>query len=133
MYEDDYEYDGYGADGYGAYDPPDDDATLWAMLAHLLTLTSFIGVPLASFLAPLLVLLVKGKEHEFIDYHARESLNFQISVFINILIAALLSVILIGIPILLALIIMDVVCTIKAGIAARNGDYYEYPWTYRFL
>lgn len=128
MIDDDYDYDEYGAN-----EPLDEDTTLWAMLAHLLTFIGWVGIPFGNFLGPLVVLLVKGKESSFVDYHAKEALNFQISIFVYLIIAALLCIILIGIPILLALIIIDLVCTIKAAIRARNGEYYEYPWTFRLI
>ena len=129
---DDYdEYDDYGE--YGGYEPLDDDTTLWAMLAHLSTFVGLIGIPLGNFLGPLLILLIKGKEHSFIDYNAKEALNFQISMFVYIMVSALLSIILIGLPFLFLFLITDIVCTIIAAIRARNGETYQYPWTFRLL
>ena len=125
------EYDEYG-ESYGQ-DPLDDDTTLWAMLAHLSTFVGWIGIPFGNFLGPFVVLMVKGKESEFVRQHAKEALNFQISMFVYAIVSALLTIILIGIPMLIILLIVALVCTIKAAIAARAGEHYEYPMKFRLL
>src|SRR5579862_5667026 len=52
-----------------------------ALLAHLLgLLISFFVDPLFAFAGPLIVLLVKGKESPFVRHHAKEALNYQITV-----------------------------------------------------
>ena len=68
-----------------------------AMLSHVLAFfTSFIG--------PLVIFLVKKDESKFISNHAKESLNFQITLLIiSYIIGVVLSLILIGIVVLLAL------------------------------
>jgi uncharacterized Tic20 family protein len=48
-------------------------------------------------------------------------------------IAAILCIILIGIPILIALWIMNTVFVIIASIRASEGKFYRYPITIRFL
>ena len=48
-------------------------------------------------------------------------------------IAAILCIILIGIPILIALWVMNTVFVIIASIRASEGKLYRYPFTIRFL
>jgi uncharacterized Tic20 family protein len=55
--------------------PPTSDEKTMALLAHVLTFVFPI-------LAPLVIYLVKKDESSFVAYHAKESLNFQISLFI---------------------------------------------------
>ncbi len=112
----------------------DSDVTFWAMMCHL---SSFAGIvcpiPFINVLAPLIVWMVKRDEHPFIDDNGREVINFQISLAIYTFVAAILCVILIGFPMLLVLWIVDIVATIKAALRARDGYFYEYPMTIRFL
>ena len=56
----------------------------WALAAHigpLLVLLFTAGY--LSFLVPLIILLVKGDESRFVGHHARQSLNFQLTLFIG--------------------------------------------------
>src|SRR6266496_3240307 len=64
------------------YIPTSDEKTL-AILSHILTLV-------APILAPLIIYLVKKNESRFVEWHAKESLNFQITVAIIIIILFLL-------------------------------------------
>src|SRR5918993_120793 len=82
-------YGGGGSTGYpGPYvgAAPDQNARTWGMLAHLSALVaSVIGLPFAG---PLIVWLMKKQEHPFIDDQGKESLNFQITVMIALLVIA---------------------------------------------
>jgi uncharacterized Tic20 family protein len=86
-----------------------------------------------GFLAPLLVLLVKGKESPFVRRHAVESLNFQISLLIYLIASGILVLLIIGIFLLIALGIFALVVIILATIAASNGQDYRYPLTIRLI
>lgn len=104
----------------------------WALFAHLGTLVGYtIGV--GNFIVPLVIWLSKKEESDFITQHAKESLNFQLSVFIYMIVAGLLSIVLIGIPILFGLIITDIVCVVIASMKADKGEFYRYPITIRFV
>jgi uncharacterized Tic20 family protein len=76
---------------------------------------------------------VKRGDSPEIDAHGKESLNFQLSMLIYDAIAAILCIILIGIPILIALWILNTVFVIIASIRASEGKFYRYPITIRFL
>ena len=54
------------------------DEKTMALLSHVLTLV-------AGFVAPLIIYLLKKDQSTFIADHARESLNFQITIFIIII------------------------------------------------
>lgn len=103
----------------------------WALGAHL---SAFLGAWVAlAFLGPLVVWLVKREEHPFIAVHAKEALNFNISVLIYVFVAVILSFLLIGIPILITIGIAWIVLTILAAVKASNGEAYRYPLTIRFV
>ena len=67
------------------------------------------------------------------DDQGKESLNFQISMTIYFIISAILTVILIGIVLLIALAIFDIVVLIIATIKANGGEKYRYPLTIRLI
>jgi len=103
------------------------------MLCHLLALTLLLGIPFGNILGPLTVWLLKRHEDPFIDFCGKESLNFQISMTIYMLISAVLVFILIGIITMLGLMLANIVLTITAAIKASEGTHYKYPITIRFI
>lgn len=113
-------------------DVPNRDERTWGMLCHL---GIFIGhfIPLGNFLAPLIIWLMKREESDFVNHHGKESLNFQISIFIYLAIAFVFTFVLIGFPFLIGLWIFSLVIVIIAGLKANDGQYYRYPLTIRFI
>jgi uncharacterized Tic20 family protein len=99
-------------------------------------LSALLGLVLISFghiLGPLVVWLLKRNDDPFIDEQGKESLNFQISITIYVIIAAILCVILIGFVLLGILIIADVILIVVASVKASNGEGYRYPFTIRLI
>src|SRR5260370_37552853 len=86
----------------------------WCVLAHATALVGFL-VPVAGHIVgPLIVWLVKRTDSAEIDAHGKESLNFQLSMVIYNLIAAVLCLDLIGFIILAVLDLLHVVFRIVA-------------------
>lgn len=100
------------------------------LLAILCHVSLFLGV---GFILPLIVYLVKRGESELVAAHAKEVLNFHISLLIYFICAIPLVSCLIGIPILLGIGLMSFVCAIIAAIRASEGGFYFYPLTIRFI
>ncbi|MDT3700819.1 MAG: DUF4870 domain-containing protein [Thermincola sp.] len=113
-------------------DLPSREERTWGMLCHL---GIFIGhfIPLGNFLAPLIIWMIKKEESDFVDYHGKESLNFQISMLIYLVIAGIFAFVLIGIPFLIGLWIFSLIFVIIAGVNANEGKYYRYPLTIRLI
>jgi len=113
----------------------DSDRTV-ASFAHLSAFTGFL-VPFGNLIAPTVIYFMKREESEFIAEHAREAINFQISMLIAFLAAWVLLFTIIGIPFalvfMLAIPIINIVCIIIAAIKASDGERYEYPLTLRLL
>ncbi len=109
------------------------DTTL-GVVTHLLTLVS-------SFIAPLIILLVA--KDAFSRNNARAALNWQISLFIYMLISVvLISVVLISVVLMLLPIgfflmfvlgIINIIFIILAAVKASEGEVYSYPMTIPFL
>jgi uncharacterized protein len=108
------------------------DERTWSMLVHLSALAGFI-VPFGNIIGPLLVWQIKKNEMPSIEAHGKEALNFQISMAIYFIVAAILTLIAIGILLMFGLAIFGLVCTIMAGLKANNGELWRYPLTIRLL
>ncbi len=97
------------------------------MAAHLVPLIGF------SFIGPLVIWLIKREEDPFVEEHAREATNFQISIVIYVIISAILILVFIGFLMLAAVGIFAFVAAIVAAIKAANGEVYHYPLTIRMI
>jgi uncharacterized Tic20 family protein len=117
------------------------DEKMWAMFAHLSALvTGWFGL---SFLGPLLIWIIKKDESRFVDYHGKESLNFQLNMFIYLVVAGAIGSIIgavtcglgifLAIPLVAAIAIYSFVMPIIAGVKANSGEYYQYPATFRMI
>jgi uncharacterized Tic20 family protein len=112
---------------------PSSDVRTWCVLCHAAALLGLFFHFLGHLLGPLIVWLVKRGDSPEIDAHGKESLNFQISMLIYDAIAAILCIVLIGIPILIGLWILNTVLVIIASIQASEGKFYRYPITIRLI
>jgi uncharacterized protein len=105
----------------------------WCVLAHAAALVGFF-VPVAGHIVgPLIIWLAKRQDSPEIDAHGKESMNFQISMLIWNAIAAILIIVLIGIPILILLHILNIIFVIVASIQASEGKLYRYPLALRLI
>ena len=66
------------------------------MAAHLGTLLGYLLIPFANVIVPLAILLVKGDTMPFVADQAKESLNFQITVTIVVIVGIILTLFCIG-------------------------------------
>jgi uncharacterized protein len=108
------------------------EARNWAMLCHLSALFGLV-TGFGMFVGPLVVWLLKRNEHPFIDDQGKEALNFQISMLIYTIVAAMMLCVLIGLVLLPAVIVVNIVFVIIASIKASNGEVYRYPLTIRLV
>lgn len=104
----------------------------FGMLCHLISFVGFI-IPLGNVLGPLIIWLVKKDQSAFVNDQGKESLNFQISLFIYGIVSFILIFVVIGILTSIALGIFWLVMVIIASIRANEGQTYRYPLTIRFL
>ena len=105
----------------------------FGMLCHLSSLCGYIGIPFGSILGPLIFWLIKKEEMPFVNDQGKEALNFNITVAIAALICIPLIFIAIGIFLIIAVVILHIVFTILASIAASKGEAYRYPFALRLI
>jgi uncharacterized Tic20 family protein len=103
-----------------------------ALICHALAFTHGL-FPFAAIVCPLVLWQLRKDDSEFIDFHGKECVNFQISMLIWTVLAIPLCFVIVGIPILLGLFVCGVICTVIALMKAGRGEYYRYPLTIRFL
>ncbi len=125
----------YGANGLGQPLSPaalpwragTDDNT-WALLAH-------VGAIFFSFVAPLIVLLTKGKESGYVRDQSVEALNWTITLAIGWVAVGILAAITLGLGFVLypVIAIVALVFGIIATLAASRGETYRYPWALRLV
>ena len=105
----------------------------WCVACHLSALAGFVVPALGHILGPLIVWLIKRADSPEIDAHGKEALNFQISMLIYNVIAAVFCLVLIGFFFLAVLWVLNAVFVIVASIQASDGKFYRYPMTIRFI
>jgi uncharacterized protein len=101
----------------------------WGMFCHLSALAGLLVGGL-FIVGPLVCWLMKKDTSKFVDYHGKESVNFQLCLLIVTFICAIT---IIGIPIAFLLLIAAIVMPIIAGMKANEGEYYQYPYIFRLI
>ncbi|MDO5522420.1 MAG: DUF4870 domain-containing protein [Bacteroidia bacterium] len=101
----------------------------YLMLMHL---SQFLGlaIPLAGFVAPVIMWITNKDTNANVDLHGKNILNFTISYLIY---SAVLAITIIGIPLLLVLVVIYIVFVVMAGVKANNGEYWRYPFIIQFF
>jgi uncharacterized protein len=113
----------------------------WGLAAHL---SAYVGAWIAlAFIGPLVVWLLKREDHPFIDHHAKEALNFNLSFLlygiVGTVIAVPLGLLTLGIGLIplvvvaVVLVLAWLILPILAAVKAANGEGYRYPFTIRFV
>lgn len=102
------------------------DEKLWATLIH-------IGGIFLYFIAPLIGYLVLKDRGPFIRQHTASALNFQLTLLIGWVAASILTFILVGFLLFIAIAVIAIVFPIIAAVAANRGEFYTYPLAIRFV
>lgn len=104
----------------------------WAMLCHLSAFAGFF-FPFGGIIGPLICWLSRKDESLWIDMNGKASMNFQLSVLLYIVLAVPLCFIIVGIPIVMFLGLLKIVCIVIASIKASKGEKFKYPLSIPFL
>lgn len=105
-----------------SYTPTEDERSM-AMLVHVLSIFFWI-------LPGLIIYLVKKDESSFVAAHAKEAMNFQLTLTIMyiVLLISLVGIILLWVPYFIQLALC-IVATMKAS----DRKLYRYPFTIRLI
>ena len=103
-----------------------------AAACHILTIPSF-AIPSGNILLPLAIWLFRKDDSPFVAAHAKEAINFQITILVAGWVFLALCFVLVGIPFFIATVVLDVVCAVVAAVKAYHGKPYRYPLTFRLV
>ncbi|MBV8911059.1 MAG: DUF4870 domain-containing protein [Gammaproteobacteria bacterium] len=112
---------------------PTENERTWGMLAHLAALAGLVFPLIGNILGPLFISIARGDRSPFVATHAKEALNFNITVTLAAVVSALLMLVFVGFLLLCALFILWLVMTLVAAIRASEGAAYRYPIALRLL
>ncbi|NQX13650.1 DUF4870 domain-containing protein [Microbacteriaceae bacterium VKM Ac-2855] len=104
---------------------PADEKT-WAIVTHVAGI--FLG-----FIPSLIVYLVFKGRGPFLEAHSKTALNFQITMVIAYVVGLVLTAVVIGIFVLIAVWVVEIIFSIIAAVKASQGQYYSYPLTIAFI
>jgi hypothetical protein len=108
------------------------ESRTWAMLLHLSVFLGYV-IPLGGLIAPILIWQLKKEQFPDLDQHGKMVVNFIISMLIYSAIAFILTFVLIGIFVGIALMIIGVAYPIIGAIKANNGEFWKYPLILQLL
>jgi hypothetical protein len=111
---------------------PSPESRQWGMFAHLSALIGFV-IPFGNILGPLIIWQMKKNEMPFVDDQGKEALNFQITIFIAMVVCIVLTFVLIGLLLIPIVGLAWLIFSIIAGIKANEGVAYRYPMTLRLI
>jgi len=111
---------------------PSQEEKNWGVACHLAAFAGYF-IPFGHLLGPFAIWWFKRQQFPFVDDQGREVLNFQLSITLYLAIAGLLTFIVIGVPLLVAISLFNFVMIIVGAVKARNGERYRYPLNLRFF
>ena len=109
------------------------------MGVHLSALAGALIGGIGSWVGPLVIWLIRREQDPFVAEHAREGLNFNITMLILVIAGFLLGILTLGIglivivPAALVIAVLWLVWTIQATTAASRGETYRYPLSIRLI
>ena len=122
------------------YDIPDIYVRRWASACHLSVLVGFLFAPVGPPLVAFIVWRMKRDEHFYIDEQGRESVNFQFSMALLVVVSwvmlKMLEPILLGyflawVPVLVY--IAQVLLALVGALRAYDGEKFHYPFSIPFI
>lgn len=105
-------------------EPPNSDDRLLIVFSHISIL---LGV---GIIVPLVIYLVKRDDAPLVAHHAKEALNFHLSILIYSLACAVTCV---GAPLVIGIAIGSLVLAIIAAVKVSDPIPYRYPLTLRLV
>ncbi|MGZ0712429.1 DUF4870 domain-containing protein (plasmid) [Coraliomargarita sp. W4R53] len=102
------------------------DEKMWATLTN-------VGALFFGWIVPLITYLMFKDRGPFVRAHTATALNFQLTMLFGYIAGAILTFVLIGFLVLIALPILNLIFCIIAAIKANNGEWYTYPLTIKFV
>lgn len=103
-----------------------------AVMCHVAGFAGLV-IPFGNIAGPLAVWLLKRDGMPFVDDQGKEAVNFQLTMTIAFVVAALAILLLVGFLLLPVLAVYWLVVMIIAAVRTSEGKVYRYPFTIRFI
>lgn len=110
----------------------DTQTNQWALALHLSQFAGYL-IPLAGVIAPILIWQMKKEEMPELDAHGKVVANWLISVVIYALICTVLTFVVIGVFMFMALAALAIAFPIVGAIKAQSGEVWKYPLSFSFI
>lgn len=108
------------------------DLNVFCMLLHLSPLAGFV-IPFVGLVLPVIMWATNKDEHPTVNLHGLIVLNWMLSVMIYAIAAVILMFILIGFPLMFAILILALVFSVIGAVKANEGKYWPYPLSIDFF
>jgi uncharacterized Tic20 family protein len=102
------------------------EVSTFCTVLHLSQFAGFI-IPMAGWILPLVMWLTCRQRHPAIEHHGRVVVNWLISQFIYLIVCVALCFVLIGIPLVIALVVCGLIFPILGAVRASRGEVWNYP------
>lgn len=115
----------YAPPGYSGPPATPDDMTISKLM--------FIWALVPVSLGPTMIWILKKDAQPYVDHQGKEIINWQITVSLAYIVAAITMAIFIGFILVPAVIICHLIFNILGILKAGRGEQYRYPFALRFL
>jgi uncharacterized Tic20 family protein len=121
---------------YGQPQPPmsQNDERTWGMVTHAISAVAMVvSAGTLGFIASLVIYLVFKDRGPFVRAHAANAVNVQLTALIGLVVSGLLMLVLIGFITYPLIVVAAVVIHVIAAMRANAGEWYDPPFTIRFV
>ena len=132
------------AENYGSYQPPAQptpgqpmspgEERTWATVSHVVPA---VALPLSAgtlgFVASLVVYLLYKDRGPFVRAHAANAVNVQLTALVGLIVSGILMLVLVGFLTYPIIVVAAVVIHAIAAMRANAGEWYDPPFTIRFV
>ncbi|MGQ9426051.1 DUF4870 domain-containing protein [Gilvimarinus sp. F26214L] len=108
---------------------------VFCMLIHFSQLLGVVlpFIPFIGVIVPVVMWASEKDKSRPVDIHGRIVLNWMISYIIYFAVSLILLFVLIGGPLLVAVIVVNIIFAIIGGVKANTGEYWKYPLSIPFF
>jgi uncharacterized Tic20 family protein len=104
----------------------------WALILHLSQFAGYV-VPLAGWIAPIVIWQIKKTDIPGLDAHGKVVANWILSMLIYCSVSGVLMFLLIGFPLLIMFALLGIIFPIIGALKADNGILWKYPLSIPFF
>ncbi len=114
---------------------PTPDEKTWGTMAHVSSIVGAVIIVGLGVLGPLIIWLTRKRKSAYVDHHCKEALNFQVTMLIvsAICFGSGLTCGIYGFMLLGVAVVVNVVASTFAAVAAGKGVLYCYPISLRLV